>query len=87
MERTMRVLDLDLDFFLQDCCPLAPIGERPTLAGHAPWPVETVRAFLEMQCGLSLRILRPARSFRRMTVRWSFGSGAWRRGGCWLRFM
>lgn len=53
MERTMRVLDLDLDFFLQDCCPLAPIGERPTLAGHAPWPVETVRAFLEMQCGLS----------------------------------
>ena len=49
----MRVLDLDLDFFLQDCCPLAPIGERPTLAGHAPWPVETVRAFLEMQCGLS----------------------------------
>lgn len=25
----MRVLDLDMDFFLTAPCPLAPLGERP----------------------------------------------------------
>ena len=30
----MRVLDIDLDFFLADCCPLAEPGERPELPGH-----------------------------------------------------
>ena len=50
----MRVLDLDLDFFLADCCPLAEKGERPALTGHEPWQEETVRAFLEDQCGLSV---------------------------------
>lgn len=49
----MRVLDIDLDFFLADCCPLAEYGERPALAGHEPWPAERVIAFLETQCGLS----------------------------------
>ena len=49
----MRVLDIDLDFFLADCCPLAAYGERPGLPGHEPWPEEEVIAFLEGQCGLS----------------------------------
>jgi len=49
----MRVLDLDLDFFLADCCPLAPLGDRPALEGHEPWAEEAVRRFLEEQCGLS----------------------------------
>ena len=48
----MRVLDIDLDFFLEDCCPLAEKGMRPTLAGHAPWDPEDVVSFLETNCGL-----------------------------------
>ncbi len=48
----MRVLDIDLDFFLNDCCPLAEPGKRPELYGHEPWPEEKVRSFLEMNCGL-----------------------------------
>lgn len=50
----MRVLDIDIDFFLADCCPLADMGERPCLAGHEPWEEKKVVAFLEEQCGLSL---------------------------------
>lgn len=49
----LRVLDIDLDFFLADCCPLAQPGERPCLEGHEPWPEESVTAFLEEQCGLT----------------------------------
>ncbi len=49
----MRVLDIDLDFFLADCCPLADVGQRPCLEGHEPWAEEHVAAFLEEQCGLS----------------------------------
>ena len=33
----MRVLDIDLDFFLADCCEPAPAGARPDAAGHEPW--------------------------------------------------
>lgn len=47
-----RLLDIDLDFFLADCCPLAEPGERPPLAGHEPWPEAQVVDFLERQCGL-----------------------------------
>ena len=50
---TMRVLDIDLDFFLADCCPLAELGLRPSLPLHEPWEASAVRAFLENQCGLS----------------------------------
>ena len=50
----MRVLDIDLDFFLEDCCPLAEKGKRPSLAGHAPWKPEEVVSFLEKRCGLTL---------------------------------
>jgi hypothetical protein len=49
----MRVLDIDLDFFLADCCELVAPGERPPLTGHEPWETEEVRRFLEDNCGLS----------------------------------
>ena len=49
----MRVLDIDLDFFLADVCPLAAPGERPVLRGHEPWAEEEVVRFLEERCGLS----------------------------------
>ncbi len=60
---TMRVLDIDLDFFLADCCPLAPQGERPSLEGHEPWEESRVKAFLEEQCGLSERVPLPGAIF------------------------
>lgn len=59
----MRVLDIDLDFFLADCCPLANYGERPDLAGHEPWPEAQVVDFLENQCGLSADHPIPGRIF------------------------
>lgn len=49
----MRILDIDLDFFLKDCCPLAEIGKRPEPAGHEPWSEEQVVRFLEDNLGLS----------------------------------
>lgn len=59
----MRVLDIDLDFFLADCCPLALPAERPPLEGHEPWETETVRAFLEENLGLSKEHPVPGRIF------------------------
>ena len=59
----MRVLDIDLDFFLSDCCPLAEMGKRPALIGHEPWPEEKVIDFLEKQCGLSANAPVPGRVF------------------------
>ena len=59
----MRVLDIDLDFFLVDCCPLAPVGERPLLEGHEPWTKEAVETFLEKQCGLSKKHPLPGKIF------------------------
>ena len=49
----MKVLDLDMDFFLTNACPLAPLGERPPEACAEPYSDEQVIRFLEMQCGLS----------------------------------
>ena len=49
----MRVLDIDLDFFLADCCELAKLGERPPFLGHEPWSEADVRRFLEKNCGLN----------------------------------
>lgn len=48
----MKVLDLDMDFFLTDACPLAPLGERPPESCARPYGDEQVIAFLEEQCGL-----------------------------------
>ena len=59
----MRVLDIDLDFFLADCCPLTELGHRPSLPGHEPWEEPAVRAFLENQCGLSRTTPKPGRIF------------------------
>ena len=49
----MKVLDLDMDFFLTDACPLVPLGERPPEDCAEPYSDEQVIRFLEMQCGLS----------------------------------
>ena len=49
----MRVLDLDMDFFLSGPCPLANLGERPNEACAQAWSEEEVVRFLEQQCGLS----------------------------------
>ena len=49
----MRVLDLDMDFFLTAPCPLAEKGERPDESCAQPYSDEEVIRFLEEQCGLS----------------------------------
>lgn len=49
----MNVLDLDLDFFLTDCCPLAPKGERPDAYYAKPWAEHEAAAYLERNLGLS----------------------------------
>ena len=59
----MRILDIDLDFFLEDCCPLAEIGKRPEPAGHEPWSEEQVVRFLEDNLGLSRFSPIPGRIF------------------------
>lgn len=59
----MRVLDIDLDLFLEDTCPLAPVGERPCLEGHRPWSEADVRRFLEDCCGLDRSRPIPGRVF------------------------
>ena len=48
----MWVSDLDLDFFLDDCCPLARKGERPSENCACPWTEAAVAAFLEDGLGL-----------------------------------
>ena len=49
----MLVLDLDLDFFLTDCCPCAEKGRRPDAACAQPWTEEAVVSYLEHHLGLS----------------------------------
>ena len=49
----MKVLDLDMDFFLTDACPLAAKGERPDERCARPYDDGEVIRFLEEQCGLS----------------------------------
>jgi len=49
----MRVLDLDMDFFLSAPCPLAEYGKRPEESCARAYSDEEVRRFLEQQCGLS----------------------------------
>ncbi len=48
----MKVLDLDLDFFLSDCCPLAEKGARPSSDAAAPWDEAAVVDYLERHLGL-----------------------------------
>ena len=58
-----NVLDIDLDFFLENICPLAEKGNRPELLGHEPWAEQRVRDFLETNCGLSKTEPLPGRIF------------------------
>ena len=51
--KQLRVLDIDMDFFLTGPCELAPLGERPPEGEALPWTESEVRAFLENNCGLS----------------------------------
>lgn len=48
----MNVLDLDLDFFLNNCCPLANKGKRPDESTAAPWDEAAVTDYLETHLGL-----------------------------------
>jgi len=57
----MWALDIDLDFFLSDCCPLAPKGERPSSNCASPWTEAAVTAFLEGGLGLDARRPVPGR--------------------------
>ena len=59
----MRVLDIDLDFFLADTCPLAAVGQRPVLTGHEPWSKEEVWRFLEENLRLDRNKPLPGRIF------------------------
>ena len=59
----MKVLDLDMDFFLTDACPLAPLGERPPESCADAYGDEQVIAFLEEQCGLNRAHPVPGRIF------------------------
>ena len=59
----MRVLDLDMDFFLSDVCALAAPGKRPSVSEAQPWDEAAVRAFLEKNCGLSRQNPVPGRVF------------------------
>ena len=59
----VRVLDLDLDFFLSAPCPFAEEGERPADECASPMKEADVRAFLEKNCGLSKEHPLPGRIF------------------------
>jgi hypothetical protein len=51
---TMRILDIDLDFFLNNIAhDNASDGERLSDDEFKPWSEPEVRAFLESRCGLS----------------------------------
>jgi hypothetical protein len=57
----MRILDIDLDFFL-DHRPLYTPRARPPRTASAPWSAARVRAFLEERCGLDARTPLPGRT-------------------------
>lgn len=57
-----RVLDLDLDFFLDHRAEYrSDNGPRLSDEEYRPWPAEDVRAFLEHRCGLSRSAPVPGR--------------------------
>ena len=59
----MRVLDLDLDFFLTEPCPFAEEGARPDDGCALPHGEERVRSFLEEGLLLSKARKTPGRRF------------------------
>jgi hypothetical protein len=58
--RRMRILDLDLDFFLHDVAYFAT-AQRLSDEEYSPWDVGRVRTFLEERCGLSKADRTPGR--------------------------
>ena len=60
----MRVLDIDLDFFLSDVAYYQSDG-RLDPKYYKPWKEPDVRSFLEQQCGLSKNHLLPSRFIER----------------------
>lgn len=60
----MRILDIDLDIFVNPRKTTGSPTERPEDESFAPWPESQVRHFLECQCGLSLDRRLPGRVFR-----------------------
>lgn len=59
----MRVLDIDLDFFLTDTCPFAEEGARPDDSCASPYDEAVVRRFLEENLLLSKQNPLPGRIF------------------------
>ena len=59
----VKVLDLDMDFFLSGPCPMAEKGNRPPAEAAKVWHEAEVRAFLEQRCGLSRLRPIPGRVF------------------------
>lgn len=58
-----RILDIDLDFFLQDTCPFAEEGMRPDVLGREPWTKDEVRRYLEDNLRLKKERPIPGRIF------------------------
>jgi hypothetical protein len=48
-----RILDIDLDFFVEDPVYWPPSQERCDPDEHPVWPESEVRSFLDRQCGVS----------------------------------
>jgi hypothetical protein len=57
----VRILDIDLDFFL-DHRPLFKPQSRPHVAASTPWSADRVRQFLEQRCGLDRNNPLPGRT-------------------------
>ena len=57
----MRILDLDLDFFLDNVAYHKANDERLPDSEYSPWEATQVREFLETSCGLSCSKKIPGR--------------------------
>lgn len=56
----MKVLDIDLDFFLSNICLSPHDNNRPAASEFCPWAPEAVRKFMEHNCGLTTSPQLPA---------------------------
>jgi hypothetical protein len=53
VERMFRILDIDLDFFVEPVVHMPQDDERPDPGDHTVWPAEQAFEFLTTKCGLS----------------------------------
>ena len=60
----IKVLDIDLDFFLDNIMHMPQNDQRLSPRAFKPWTRTKVRAFLETQCGLSRSLKIPGRFIR-----------------------